>query len=153
MVFSVSCPECNSEFPVDSAKVPEEGVLAQCSMCPGTFFVERPQEQDAAQPADDSDAWLESVSTDPAPEASEGEESPWLEAPGDLPESGDSFEAPEAADTATAFADASMEVEAFDGDQAFAPIEAEGSSEEAEEAPSEPETSVATAPGLRPERP
>ena len=44
MVFTVSCPDCQSEFPVDSAKVPEAGVNAQCSMCPGTFFVERPTE-------------------------------------------------------------------------------------------------------------
>ena len=48
MVFTVACPECNSEFPVDSAKVPEEGVYAQCSMCPGTFLVERPAEEPAA---------------------------------------------------------------------------------------------------------
>lgn len=45
MVFTVSCPECRSEFPVDSAKVPEEGVYAQCSMCPGVFLVERPTEE------------------------------------------------------------------------------------------------------------
>ena len=48
MVFTVSCPECEAEFPVDSQKVPEGGVFAQCSKCPGTFFVE-------ADTADDAD--------------------------------------------------------------------------------------------------
>jgi len=42
MVFTVSCPECSSEFPVDSAKVPDDGVYASCSICPGTFLVECP---------------------------------------------------------------------------------------------------------------
>ncbi|MDH3225348.1 MAG: zinc-ribbon domain-containing protein [Gemmatimonadota bacterium] len=55
MVFTVSCPECNAEFPVDSAKVPEGGILAQCSMCPGTFLVENPEtEGEAANPRGDA---------------------------------------------------------------------------------------------------
>jgi predicted Zn finger-like uncharacterized protein len=42
MVISVQCPMCSTSFPVDTAKVPEEGVYARCSVCSGVFFVERP---------------------------------------------------------------------------------------------------------------
>jgi predicted Zn finger-like uncharacterized protein len=42
MVISVQCPSCSTSFPVDTNKVPEEGVYARCSVCAGVFFVERP---------------------------------------------------------------------------------------------------------------
>jgi len=55
MTITVSCPSCNTSFPVDPAKVPPEGVRAQCSVCPEIFEVERPSEAaPAASPAPDS---------------------------------------------------------------------------------------------------
>ena len=42
MTITVSCPSCNTSFPVDPAKVPPEGVRAQCSVCPEIFDVDRP---------------------------------------------------------------------------------------------------------------
>ena len=55
MTITVSCPSCNTSFPVDPAKVPPEGVRAQCSVCPEIFDVERPSEAaPAASPAPDS---------------------------------------------------------------------------------------------------
>jgi predicted Zn finger-like uncharacterized protein len=44
MTITVSCPSCNTSFPVDPAKVPPEGVRAQCSACPEIFDVDRPSE-------------------------------------------------------------------------------------------------------------
>ena len=46
MSYSVTCPSCATSFPVDPQKVPEEGVLAQCSMCPEVFEVTRPEESE-----------------------------------------------------------------------------------------------------------
>jgi predicted Zn finger-like uncharacterized protein len=48
MAMTVQCPECRTEFPVDLAKVPEEGVRAQCSACPGIFPVFRPEDWKAS---------------------------------------------------------------------------------------------------------
>jgi predicted Zn finger-like uncharacterized protein len=42
MVITVECPSCASTFPVDPNKVPEGGVYARCSRCPGIFLVEQP---------------------------------------------------------------------------------------------------------------
>jgi len=42
MTITVSCPSCATSFPVDPAKVPPEGVRAQCSVCPETFDVDQP---------------------------------------------------------------------------------------------------------------
>ena len=42
MTITVSCPSCDTSFPVDPAKVPLEGVRAQCSVCPEIFDVDRP---------------------------------------------------------------------------------------------------------------
>ena len=42
MTITVSCPSCETSFPVDPAKVPLEGVRAQCSVCPEIFDVDRP---------------------------------------------------------------------------------------------------------------
>ncbi len=50
MSYSVTCPSCNTSFPVDPEKVPEEGVLAQCSMCPEIFEVTRPDDSEAEPP-------------------------------------------------------------------------------------------------------
>ena len=44
MTFTVSCPSCDTSFPVDPAKIPLEGVRAQCSNCPEIFDVDRPIE-------------------------------------------------------------------------------------------------------------
>ena len=44
MTITVSCPSCDTSFPVDPAKVPPEGVRAQCSNCPEIFDVDRPSE-------------------------------------------------------------------------------------------------------------
>ena len=38
--FRVTCPTCRSVFPVDPAKVPEEGVYAACSQCSRVFLVQ-----------------------------------------------------------------------------------------------------------------
>ena len=42
MTFTVTCPSCSSMFPVDPAKIPPNGVRAQCSICPEIFDVEEP---------------------------------------------------------------------------------------------------------------
>ena len=42
MTITVSCPSCETTFPVDQAKVPPEGVRAQCSVCAEIFDVDRP---------------------------------------------------------------------------------------------------------------
>ncbi len=42
MTTTVSCPSCETSFPVDLAKVPQEGVRAQCSVCPEIFDVDHP---------------------------------------------------------------------------------------------------------------
>ena len=44
MTITVSCPACETSFPVDQAKVPPEGVRAQCSVCAEIFDVDRPSE-------------------------------------------------------------------------------------------------------------
>ena len=44
MTTTVSCPSCDTSFPIDPAKVPPEGVRAQCSVCPEIFDVDRPTE-------------------------------------------------------------------------------------------------------------
>lgn len=42
--FTVSCPSCRSEFPVDPDRVPSEGVPAVCSECMRVFRVHAPSE-------------------------------------------------------------------------------------------------------------
>jgi predicted Zn finger-like uncharacterized protein len=44
MTITVSCPSCDTSFPVDPAKIPPEGVRAQCSNCPEIFDVDGPSE-------------------------------------------------------------------------------------------------------------
>ncbi len=46
--MNVSCPQCQTVFRVDPAKVPERGVRARCSVCSGLIAVRRP---DVAAPA------------------------------------------------------------------------------------------------------
>lgn len=59
MAYSVNCPSCNTSFPVDPQKVPEEGVLAQCSLCPEVFEVMPPGESEAAPSAETAAASIE----------------------------------------------------------------------------------------------
>ena len=42
MTVTVACPSCSSSFPVDPAKIPPNGVRAQCSFCPEIFDVNVP---------------------------------------------------------------------------------------------------------------
>lgn len=44
MILTVSCPSCSTSFPVDPAKIPPEGVRAQCNVCPEIFDIDRPSE-------------------------------------------------------------------------------------------------------------
>ncbi len=71
MTITVSCPSCNTSFPVDPAKVPPEGVRAQCSACPEIFDVDRPN----------------GVTSEVTPEAA-----PATESAGDTIEASDSFD-------------------------------------------------------------
>ncbi|MCH7563452.1 MAG: zinc-ribbon domain-containing protein [Gemmatimonadetes bacterium] len=59
MSYSVICPSCDTSFLVDPHKVPEEGVLAQCSMCPEVFEVMRPDETEVAPTIETSEGVLE----------------------------------------------------------------------------------------------
>ena len=55
MTLTVSCPSCETSFPVDPVKIPAEGVRAQCSVCPEIFDVDRPSEATPeAPPASDT---------------------------------------------------------------------------------------------------
>ena len=63
MTITVSCPSCETSFPVDPAKVPPEGVRAQCSVCPEIFDVDRPNGAAAAGAFETSDP-LESGTVD-----------------------------------------------------------------------------------------
>ena len=49
MTITVSCPACSTSFPVDPAKIPPDGVRAQCSECPEIFDVDN-TDQAAAEP-------------------------------------------------------------------------------------------------------
>lgn len=82
MSYTVSCPSCSTSFPVDPTKVPEEGVLAQCSMCPEVFEVTRPDEADLA-PAVEVETEVE---PEPVIEEPAVEEAPVVEAPSDAEE-------------------------------------------------------------------
>ena len=39
MILTVACSACSTSFPVDTRKVPDEGVYARCSACEEVFFV------------------------------------------------------------------------------------------------------------------
>ena len=64
--FTVSCPSCLTEFPVDPEKVPVEGVHAICSTCLRVFPVERPGANGSAESTLEAPAFQ-----DPSPLASE----------------------------------------------------------------------------------
>lgn len=49
--MNVSCPQCQTVFRVDPAKVPERGVRARCSVCSGLISVRRPDVPVPAVPA------------------------------------------------------------------------------------------------------
>jgi len=66
MSFTVQCPHCGTEFPVDPAKVPAGGVRARCTSCEGIFLVEVPIDDIPA--VESSVAESEMVTTDVAPE-------------------------------------------------------------------------------------
>ncbi len=83
MIFTTECPSCVTEFPIDSGKVPDDGVYARCSECEAVFLVENPPAPgDPQAPAggavgaeDDAAA----VGLDPAPasfDAIDAEEAP-----------------------------------------------------------------------------
>ena len=63
MTITVSCPSCETSFPVDPAKVPPEGVRAQCSVCPEIFDVDYPNGATSAA--------AEAIETFDAPDAVE----------------------------------------------------------------------------------
>ncbi|HSE52599.1 MAG TPA: zinc-ribbon domain-containing protein [Gemmatimonadales bacterium] len=48
--MNATCPQCQTVFRVDPAKVPEAGVRARCSVCAGVFWV-RHEAEPAAAPA------------------------------------------------------------------------------------------------------
>jgi predicted Zn finger-like uncharacterized protein len=73
MVISVQCPSCSTSFPVDTAKVPAEGVYARCSVCSGVFFVEG-----ARGPVAEAPAAIQSLPALDAPAAE-----PWAGSPSD----------------------------------------------------------------------
>lgn len=52
MIRTVECSSCSASFPVDSRKVPDEGVYARCSACSAVFFVEGSVGAAVAAPAE-----------------------------------------------------------------------------------------------------
>lgn len=66
MVITVTCPSCSSSFPVDPAKIPEDGVNARCSSCGDIFRVERP-----AEPVPEPEPVPEDTPVEAAPVATE----------------------------------------------------------------------------------
>lgn len=55
--ISVQCPSCETDFPVDPAKVPAGGVNARCSECSDIFRVEEPDAvRESTGPAADAAA-------------------------------------------------------------------------------------------------
>jgi predicted Zn finger-like uncharacterized protein len=47
--MNVSCPECSTVFRVDPDKVPQGGVMARCSRCPGIFRVSSVEPEPSAE--------------------------------------------------------------------------------------------------------
>ena len=56
MVITVQCPSCSASYPVDTGKVPADGVYARCSGCEGVFLVEPPGEGEA--PPAEVGSWI-----------------------------------------------------------------------------------------------
>ena len=70
MTITVSCPACSTSFPVDPAKIPPDGVRAQCSACPEIFDVDNP-DQAAPEPtfAEPTETFAEPTETFAEPAA------------------------------------------------------------------------------------
>jgi predicted Zn finger-like uncharacterized protein len=71
MTFTVSCPSCDTSFPVDPAKVPEGGVRAQCNVCPEIFDVDHPAEAIATGPFETDEFVAPEPVAPPSPEPAE----------------------------------------------------------------------------------
>ena len=65
--MNATCPQCQTVFRVDPAKVPEAGVRARCSVCAGVFWVRREAEPVAAAPPAAVAAPPRAVPQTPAP--------------------------------------------------------------------------------------
>ena len=48
MVITISCPSCQTSFPVDPDKIPEGGVRVRCSACAHVFRVDKPEPEPVA---------------------------------------------------------------------------------------------------------
>jgi predicted Zn finger-like uncharacterized protein len=67
MVITVTCPSCSSSFPVDSDKVPEQGVNARCSTCGDIFRIEKEPQAVAPPAAPEPEPAPEPLPPPPAP--------------------------------------------------------------------------------------
>ena len=93
--MNVRCPNCQSVFRVDPARVPAAGVRARCVRCSDTFRVEHPDAADASQPdaapleaaapAAETDAALTETAVAPPEVPQRPSEAPAAPTPPDLP--------------------------------------------------------------------
>ncbi|MEM7417774.1 MAG: zinc-ribbon domain-containing protein [Gemmatimonadota bacterium] len=67
MVITVTCPSCQSAFPVDPAKIPEGGVNARCSSCGDIFRVEKPAEPEVPATLEAPEAEVAVAPPEPEP--------------------------------------------------------------------------------------
>src|SRR5690606_9699890 len=88
MVITISCPSCQTSFPVDPDKIPEGGVRVRCSACAHVFRVDKPEPEPVAmvtlvpepeppiepEATDETDAVPELGTTPAAPGADAGGE-------------------------------------------------------------------------------
>jgi predicted Zn finger-like uncharacterized protein len=66
-VFTVACPSCHTEFPIDPAKVPEAGIDAICSECMRVFRVEHPPVDQVEAGGDEAPAAVAEPVVEPEP--------------------------------------------------------------------------------------
>jgi predicted Zn finger-like uncharacterized protein len=67
----VTCEQCGTQFQLDDAKVPEDGIRVRCSRCKHAFFVESPQRPDV----DRADSMArDALAEDPVPAAGQAPE-------------------------------------------------------------------------------
>ncbi len=82
--FSVQCPSCDTWFPVDPDRVPQEGVSAICSSCLRVFRVERPADSAPTEVASGQEEGIDALpASEPAPRPREepaADEHPQVEA-------------------------------------------------------------------------
>lgn len=117
MAYTVQCPSCSTEFPVDPAKVPEDGVNARCSSCAEVFLVEKPDASGEAAggtaaaespveiPHEESTSFEAPAAEEEGPGFEEAEEAPGfaeMEEEPDLAEEAPGFEEPAAESPETA---------------------------------------------------